>query len=118
MYTREYLFDLVPASLFVYGLKSADELIAFLPKMSLQTQGLLGKPTAPLLVVGGTRDTQVPIEDLELLINSGIEPREAWINPVGGHMGRTADTWPDPVIFKKIILPWEVRQLHAKAGVP
>ena len=115
MYTREYLFDYVPASLFVYGMKSADELIAFLPKMSLQAQGLLGKPTAPILVVGGTRDTQVPIDDLELLINSGIEPREAWINPAGGHMGRTADTWPDPVIFRKIILPWEVRHLNAKA---
>jgi alpha-beta hydrolase superfamily lysophospholipase len=118
MYTREYLFDYVPASLFVYGMKSPDELIAFLPKMSLQAQGLLGKPTAPILVVGGTRDTQVPIDDLELLINSGIEPREAWINPAGGHMGRTADTWPDPVIFRKIILPWEVRHLGAKAAGP
>src|SRR6201994_1637810 len=80
MYTREYLFDLVPASLYVYGLSSTDDLIAFLPKMSLQAQGLPGKPTAPLLVVGGTRDTQVPIDDLELLINSGITPREVWIN--------------------------------------
>ena len=118
MYTREYLFDLLPASLFVYGMKSADELIAFLPKMSLQAQGLLGKPTAPILVVGGTRDTQVPIDDLELLINSGSEPREAWINPAGGHMGRTAGTWPDPVIFRKIILPWEVRRLNQKADAP
>ncbi|MGC1663418.1 MAG: alpha/beta fold hydrolase [Bradyrhizobium sp.] len=118
MYTREYLFDYVPASLFVYGMKSADELIAFLPKMSLQAQGLLGKPTAPILVVGGSRDTQVPIEDLELLINSGTEPREAWINPAGGHMGRSAGTWPDPVIFKKIILPWEVRHLSAKTDAP
>src|SRR5579872_7304948 len=118
MYTREYLFDYVPASLFVYGMKSPDELIAFLPKMSLQAQGLLGKPTAPILVVGGSRDTQVPIEDLELLINCGSDPREAWINPAGGHMGRTADTWPDPVIFRKIILPWEVRHLNAKAGAP
>ena len=114
MYTREYLFDLVPANLFVYGLKSTDELIAFLPKMSLQTQGWLGKPTAPILVVGGTRDSQVPIDDLELLINSGSEPREAWINPLGGHMGRTASTWPDPVIFRKVILPWEVRHLGHK----
>jgi esterase FrsA len=113
MYTREYLFDYVPASLFVYGMKSPDELIAFLPKMSLQAQGVLGKPSAPMLVVGGTRDTQVPIDDLELLINSGTEPREAWINPAGGHMGRNGMTWPDPVIFRKIILPWETRQLNA-----
>ena len=115
MYTREYLFDLVPASLFVYGLKSVDELVAFLPKMSLQAQGWLGKPAAPIFVVGGTKDTQVPIDDLELLINSGSEPREAWINPVGGHMGRTASTWPDPVIFRKVILPWEVRHLDDKS---
>ena len=94
MYTREYLFDLLPANLFVYGLKSADELIAFLPNMSLQAQGLLGKPTAPILIVGGTKDTQVPIDDLELLLNSGIEPREAWINPAGGHMGRTPRRGP------------------------
>ena len=66
MYTREYLFDYVPASLFVYGLKSADELAAFLPKMSLQAQDWLGKPAAPIFVVGGTKDTQVPIDDLEL----------------------------------------------------
>jgi len=118
MYTREYLFDLLPASLFVYGLKSADELIAFLPKMSLQAQNLLGKPTAPILIVGGTKDTQVPIDDLELLLNSGIEPREAWINPAGGHMGRTPTTWPDPVIFRKIILPWEVRRLSRKPEAP
>jgi len=114
MYTREYLFDLLPASLFVYGLKSTDELLAFLPKMSLQTQGLLGKPAAPILIVGGTRDTQVPIADLDLLINTGIEPREAWINPAGGHMGRSTGTWPDPVIFRKVILPWEIRHLSEK----
>ena len=111
MYTREYLFDLLPASLFVYGLTSTDELLALLPKMSLQAQGLLGGPSAPMLVVGGTKDTQVPIDDLELLINSGSVPREAWINPAGGHMGRSAGTWPDPVIFRKVILPWEVRHL-------
>src|SRR5580692_3984290 len=118
MYTREYLFDLVPASLYVYGLKSTDALIAFLPTRSLQAQGLLGGPAAPMRGVGGTKDTQVPIEDLELLINSGSEPREAWINQVGGHMGRTAATWPDPVIFKKIILPWELRHLTAKPDTP
>jgi esterase FrsA len=115
MYTREYLFDFLPASLFVYGLKSTDELLAFLPKMSLQAQGWLGKPTTPILVVGGTQDTQVPIDDLELLINSGSQPREAWINPGGGHMGRTASTWPDPLIFRKVILPWEIRHLSQKS---
>lgn len=109
MNTREYLFDRVPATLSVYGVASLDELLALLPKISLKAQGLLGKPTAPMLIVGGVNDTQVPIADLDLLIHTGHEPREAWINPAGGHMGREAKTWPDPVIFQKVILPWEVR---------
>jgi pimeloyl-ACP methyl ester carboxylesterase len=114
IYTREYLFDLLPASLFVYGKTSADDLLAYLPRMSLQAQGLLGKPTAPIFVVGGTKDTQVPIADLDLLMNSGAEPREAWINPAGGHMGRSGANWPDPVIFRQVILPWEIRRLSEK----
>jgi fermentation-respiration switch protein FrsA (DUF1100 family) len=63
--------------------------------MSLQAQDLLGKPTAPILVVGGTRDTQVPIDDLELLINSGSGPREAWIN-------RLAAIWAAPPVRGRI----------------
>jgi pimeloyl-ACP methyl ester carboxylesterase len=114
MYTREYLFDYVPASLFVYGRSSVDDLLAALPAMSLKTQGLLGKPSAPSLIVGGSKDTQVPIADLELLMNSGTDPREVWINPAGGHMGRNATNWPDPVIFRKVILPWELRKVAAE----
>ena len=112
--TPEYLFDMLPASLHVYGLSSLDDLMAFAPKMSLKEQGLLGKPTAPMFVVGGARDTQVPIADLDLLMNSGSEPREAWINPAGGHMGRSGADWPDPVIFRKVVLPWEIRRLSEK----
>jgi esterase FrsA len=33
-------------------------------------------------------------------------------------MGRNGTTWPDLVIFKKIILPWEVRHLNAKSATP
>jgi esterase FrsA len=107
--TREYLFDRVPATLSVYGVASLDDLLGLLPKISLKAQGWLGKPTAPMFIVGGVNDTQVPISDLDLVIHTGAEPREAWINPIGGHMGRDAKTWPDPVIFQKVILPWEVR---------
>ena len=115
MNTREYLFDRVPATLSVYGVANLDELLTLLPKISLKAQGLLGQPTAPLFIVGGVKDTQVPIADLDLLIHSGQEPREAWINPAGGHMGREAKGWTDPVIFQKVILPWEVRMV-ARAG--
>jgi hypothetical protein len=114
MYTREYLFDRVPAYFNVYDKHSIDELVAFLPKMSLVSQGLIGQPTAKLFIVGGVKDTQVPIADLDLLIHSGREPREAWINPVGGHMGREAKGWTDPVIFREVIVPWLTREATAE----
>ena len=36
--------------------------------MSLLDQGWLDKPCAPLLLVNGKKDEQVPIEDLYLLV--------------------------------------------------
>jgi len=113
VYTREYLFDRAPAYQHVYGKASLDDVLNDLPGMSLQTQGLLGQPSAPLFVVGGVKDTQVPIADLDLLIHQGREPREAWINPAGGHMGREAKGWTDPVIFREVIVPWLLRKANA-----
>jgi esterase FrsA len=109
MNTREYLFDRLPATLSVFGASSLDEVVALRAKLSLKGQGLIGKPAAPMLIVGGVHDTQVPMADLDLLIHAGTEPREAWINPAGGHMGREAKGWTDPVILRKVILPWLVR---------
>jgi esterase FrsA len=112
---REYLFDVVPAFMnVVENVETTDDLAREFPKLSLQTQGLLGKPTTSMLVIGGTRDTQVPIADLELLLNSGDVPKDAWINPKGGHLGRESVGWTDPVIFRKVIMPWEIRMLKAE----
>jgi hypothetical protein len=80
--------------------------------MSLKKQGLLGKPTAPMLIVAGAKDTQTPIEDAELLLRSGDVPKDAWINPRGGHLGRESTGWIDPVIFTKVIIPWELRLIE------
>jgi len=107
--TREYLFDLFPARASVYEAKSLDEFLAYGPRMSLQNQGLIGRPSAPMLLVNGDRDTQVPIADLDLLLHAG-SPKEAWVNPGGGHMGRSSE-WPDGKIFEKIVTPWLARQL-------
>jgi esterase FrsA len=110
---REYLFDYAPALMAVFeGVSTFDDLVALYPKMSLIEQGLLGKPTAPMLIVGGALDTQVPINDAYRLLSAGDVPKEAWINPAGGHLGRQAKVWPDPVIFEKIVIPFLVR--HAK----
>jgi cephalosporin-C deacetylase-like acetyl esterase len=113
---REYLFGLVPALMSIYeGAKTVDDLAVIFPKMSLVSQGLLGKPTAPMLVIAGALDTQVPISDTYLILSSGDVPKEAWINPQGGHLGRQVKVWPDPVIFRQVIIPWLVRALEARA---
>lgn len=108
---REYLFDYVPAQLAVFeGVSTLDDLVAAYPKMSLVAQGLLGKPTSPMLIIGGAQDTQVPISDAYRLLSAGDTPKEAWINPAGGHLGRQVKVWPDPVIFERVIIPYIVRQ--------
>lgn len=111
---REYLFDQVPALMSVLdGVHTLDEMAEYLPKLSLVHQGLLGKPMAPMLVIAGVRDTQVPIADEYLLLSKGDVPKQAWINPEGGHLGRQVGVWPDPRIFKEVIIPWLVKTLQA-----
>src|SRR6202163_1414932 len=114
---REYLFGLVPALMSIYeGANSIEDLSVIFPKMSLVKQSLIGKPTSPMLIIAGALDTQVPISDAYMILSSGDVPKEAWINPQGGHLGRQVKVWPDPVIFKQVIIPWLVRSLNAQAA--
>ena len=113
---REYLFDQVPALMAILdGVTTLDQMEETLPKMSLVKQGLLGKPMAPMLVIAGVLDTQVPISDIYLLLSKGDTPKTAWINPQGGHLGRQVHVWPDPLIFKDVIIPYLVRALRTPA---
>ena len=91
-----------------------DQIVDEFAKMSLVNQHLLGKPTCPMLILAGVRDTQVPISDVYKLLSSGDVPKDAWINPEGGHLGRQVGVWPDPKIFGQVIIPWLARDL----GVP
>jgi len=75
----------------------------------LLDQGLLDVPAAPMLVVNGARDSQITIRDAFLLLERG-DAKEAWINPAGGHMGRSP-AWPQNVIAEQILLPWMTRRL-------
>ena len=110
---REYLFGLGPALMSIFeGANKIEDLGEILPKLSLVNQHLLGKPTTPMLIIAGALDTQVPVSDAYLLLSSGDVPKEAWINPQGGHLGRQVKIWPDPVIFRKILVPWLVRNLE------
>lgn len=110
---REYLFDQVPALMNIFdGVHDLDGLSAELEKMSLVRQGLLDQPAAPMLVLAGVKDTQVPIADIYLLLSRGVAPKSAWINPQGGHLGRQVGVWPDPLIFRSVIVPWLVHILQ------
>ena len=112
---REYLFDQIPALMAIFdNVTTIDQMAEVLPKMSLVKQGLLGKPMAPMLILAGVLDTQVPISDIYLLLDKGDVPKTAWINPQGGHLGRQVKVWPDPRIFKEVIIPWQVRTLQSE----
>lgn len=118
LWNREYLFDQIPAIMAIFDdVTTLDQLVDELGQMSLVNQHLLGKPTTSMLVIAGTRDTQVPISDIYKLLDSGDVPKDAWINPQGGHLGRQAGVWPDPRIFKEVILPWLARTLEAKPAL-
>src|ERR1700722_18222379 len=111
---REYLFDQVPALMSILqDVHTLDEMGDFLPKLSLVREGLLGKPMSPMLILAGVKDTQVPVDDEYLLLSQGDVPKEAWINPRGGHLGRQVGVWPDPRIFKEVIIPWLVKTLQS-----
>ena len=109
--TREYLFDLFPARASVYGTETLEAFLAYGPRMSLKDSGALAKPSAPQLLVNGERDTQVPIDDLYVVLQSGSTAKEAWVNPTGGHIGRNRE-WSDGQIFDQVIVPWLARKLR------
>ena len=95
MANKEYLFDYIPAYMTVYAdVANLDDLRAARAKASLQTQGIIGRPMAPMLVIGGVHDTQVPIADIDLLLHSGETPKEAWINPAGGQWAASPRAGP------------------------
>lgn len=104
--TSEYLFGLKEARMAVYGFKEGedDKFLEAMKPFSLQARGILDKPSAPMLVVNGEKDTQVPISDLYLLLHTGTA-KYGWVNPTGGHTGRSAD-WNEEKITQNVVVPW------------
>jgi esterase FrsA len=110
LHTQEYLFDFIASRLYILGQPSVDAMLDFMPSMSLKP--LLDKPTPPMLVIGGVHDTQNPFSDVLLLLQSG-SPKYAWVNPEGGHMGRS-QTWSDKKIFDEVVRPWVAARMYAR----
>jgi esterase FrsA len=72
---------------FVYASHSSDvnEWISKAPAMSLKTQGLLDKPSCPMLAVNGALDGWVSVEDTKILYETG-DPKAIRIYPDRRHM--------------------------------
>jgi esterase FrsA len=82
----------------------------------LQVRGFIGKPGAPTLLLKGENHTQVPIDDLDLLLKSGTA-KGAWVNPQGGRTGR-AEVWPQPQIISRVEVSWIVRTINGQVPSP
>jgi esterase FrsA len=100
-----YLMDLVETRCRMLGARDDAEYLAFFERLSLLDQGLLDRPSAPLLLVNGKEDKQCPIADIHLLIEHGT-PKSVRLFP-GGHMGLTPQTLPT-------IVHWLARQVRAE----
>lgn len=84
---HEYPFVLSEAYVAKYGYKDWDELLENAQKdFSLVESGLVNGPCCRLLLVNGTWDGLVPIEDSMLLLNYG-RPKEARFYEKMLHMG-------------------------------
>lgn len=108
--TGEYLYDYLEAKCAMFGASGVDDLIERARRFSLLDAGVLDQRSAPMLCVNGAQDSQVPIADLYLLLEHG-DAKDAWVNPRGGHMGRSPE-WPAAAIAERVLLPWIERQIR------
>ena len=96
---KSYLMDLSLTRARTVGAKSYDEYIEKVADFSLVAQGVLDKPHAPMLVVNGRSDEQVPFDDMLVLLDHG-QPKAARFFP-GGHMGYGPNTFPTVLAWVK-----------------
>jgi len=108
--TKEFLFDYVPSRLHMLGQRTVEDAFTFMPTLSLLDAGLIDKPTPPMLMITGAKDTQVPFRDFLLLLENG-SPKHAWVNPQGQTMGRSL-TVKDDDITAGVIVPWVRERLR------
>lgn len=103
----EYPFELAETLASAFGRATAAEWIDYAPRLSLLDQGVLERPSAPLLCVNGVDDSVFPIQDMYLLLQHG-SAKTARFFP-GGHMGHS------PALFPTIVA-WLTRELSPRFG--
>lgn len=111
--TRAEQYLMGPASLldargYIFRTRDLDEILRRAPTLSLVTQGLIDQPCAPLLLINGKLDDQHPIDDFYLLLEHG-DPKDVFIIPDGGHMGRVPGKSNEPAL--NVLAQWLQRKL-------
>ena len=104
-YPDSYLMELVETRQRMLGATNDEEYVAFFGRLSLLDQGLLDRPSAPLLLVNGKEDRQCPVSDIHRLLDHG-RPKSVRMFP-GGHMGLTPQTLPT-------IVDWLAAQVQGR----
>jgi esterase FrsA len=82
----EYPFELAETLAAAFGGSSYAEWVVYAPHLSLLEQGLLDRPSAPMLLVNGVRDSVFPIQDMYLLLEHGT-PKTVRFFTDETHMG-------------------------------
>lgn len=100
----EYPFELAETLACAFGRATAADWIDYAPRISLLDQGILDRPSAPLLCVNGVDDSVFPIADMYLLLQRGAV-KSARFFP-GGHMGHGPDLFPSIVTWITQQLAW------------
>ena len=103
-YPDSYLMELVEVRQRMLGARNDEQYLEGFKRLSLLDQDLLDRPCAPMLLVNGKDDKQVPVADIHLLTEHG-DPKAVRLFP-GGHMGFGPDTVPT-------IASWVAQQLRS-----
>jgi esterase FrsA len=102
----EYPFEFFETIAYAFGLSNREEWVQYASKLSLLKQGILDKPSAPLLLINGIHDSVFPIADYYLLLEHGSPKCARFFE--AGHMGFTRDTF-------ETILNWIYEKLSLRA---
>ncbi len=86
----EYAFEFFDTIAYAFGKSGYEEWAEYAPKLSLLKQGILDRPSAPLLLINGLHDSVFPIQDYYLMLEHGSPKCARFYD--AGHMGFTRDT--------------------------
>ena len=90
---KDYFWPFLESMIYSNGVKDYAELVKTAPAMSLEAQGWLDKPCAPMFAYNGAKDPWISPQEIPLLIETG-DPKTVRIIADGAHMGRGSKQGP------------------------